>query len=191
MSRTPSTARMLSIADALRVATLCVMALALPAATASAQTDDSRVNLTTFAGVALAPGAHPVAGVAVGLKPPSPVSPRPTPVSLEFEYALSRSDPAGGVPSIVTVSGNLLVQPSRQPSRLRIYGTVGGGLYVQLLNDRSSEANDAWNIGGGAKVALLGPLKFRMDYRAFFLGRINGEYHSNEHRFSVGMVLGF
>ena len=170
---------------ALRCATSCVVALMLSTASAPAQTWESPVNITAFAGAAMAPGPHPVIGVAVGLKP------RPTPVSLEFEYSRSRSDPAAGVPAIVTLAGNLVVQPLRQRSRFQFYGTFGVGLYVLLRDRQSSEANDARNIGAGAKIALVGPLKLRIDYRAFFLARIHGEYHSNEHRFYAGIVAGF
>jgi hypothetical protein len=176
---------------ALRYAMLCVMALTLPAALAVAQTPELPVNITAFGGVAMAPGPHPAIGVAVGVKSSGLLSRRPTPVSLEFEYARSRSDPAGGVPAIVTFAGNLLIQPLRQTSRRRFYGTIGAGLFVHLLDRRSSEANDAWNIGGGAKVTLAGPLKLRVDYRAFFLFPVSGEYHSNEHRFYAGIVAGF
>ncbi len=170
---------------ALRHAMFCLMALTLSAAPAVAQTRESPVNVTAFAGVAMAPGPYAAIGVAVGVRP------RPIPVSLEFEYSRSRSDPAAGVPAIATFAGNLLVQWPRQPSRFQFYGTFGLGLYVLLLDHHSSEANDARNIGGGAKVTLTGPLKLRMDYRAFFLAPIGGEYHSNEHRFYVGIVAGF
>ena len=78
-----------------------------------------------------------------------------------------------------------------QPSRFQFYGTFGVGLYVQLRDRGSSEANDARNIGGGVKITLAGPLKFRVDYRAFILARVNGEYHSNEHRLYAGIVAGF
>jgi len=165
--------------------TLCGILLTLSAAQAAAQ-PESGLNLTTFAGMAMVPGAHAVLGVAVGVKPRDQV-----PVSLEFEYARTRSDPAGGVPSIASFVGNILIHPSRHPPGLRIYGTIGAGLYVQILNRRSSEANDAWNIGGGIKIALAGPLQLRLDYRSFFLAPVTGEYHSNEHRVYAGITLGY
>jgi hypothetical protein len=82
------------IAFVLRCASLCLMALTLLAAPAVAQARESPVNITAFAGVAMAPGPHPAIGVAVGHKP------RPGPVSLEFEHWQSRRDPVAGAPAI-------------------------------------------------------------------------------------------
>jgi len=177
--------RLAIVAFALRCASLCVMALTLSAAPAVAQIRESPVNITAFAGVAMAPGPHPAIGVAVGHKP------RPGPVSLEFEYWRSRRDPAAGVPAIGTFAVNILTQPSRQRSRFQFYGTFGVGLYALLRDPQVSEVTEARNIGGGAKVTLAGPLKLRMDYRAFFLAKLDGDYPPNEHRFYVGIVAGF
>ena len=163
----------------------CLTALMLSTAGAMAQTPESPVNVTAFAGVAMTPDPHAAIGVAVGVRP------RPIPVSLEFEYSRSQSDPAAGVPAIVAFAGNLLVQLPVQPSRFQFYGTFGVGLYVQPLDNHSSEPNDARNFGGGVKVTLAGPLKLRMDYRAFRLAPIVGEYHSNEQRLYAGIVAGF
>ena len=157
---------------------------------AVAQTWESPVNITAFAGVAVASGPHQANGVAVGLKP------EPGPVSFEFEYSRSRRDPVAGVRAIETLACNILVQPSRQRSRFQFYGTLGVGLYAPLHDlshprgggvHQSSEPDSARNVGGGAKVTLAGPLKLRMDYRAFFLA--GGE--SNQHRFYVGIAAGF
>jgi hypothetical protein len=168
-----------------RSAILGVVALTLSAGAAGAQIRESPVSATAFVGTAMTPDPHVAAGVAVGVRP------RPTPLSLEFEYSRSGSDPAESVPAIVTLSGNLLLQWPVQPSRYQFYGTVGVGLYVLSLDGQSSEANDVWNIGGGAKIRLAGPLKLRGEYRAFRLAPIVGEYHSNEHRLYVGIVAGF
>jgi hypothetical protein len=180
--------RLAIVAFALRCASLCVTALTLSAAPAVAQTWESPINITTFAGMAVTSGPHPASGVAVGLKP------QPGPVSLEFEYSRSRGDTVSGPPAIATLAGNILVQ--RQRSRFQYYGTFGVGLYAPLPDlsrrrgggvHQTSEPDSARNIGGGAKVTLVGPLKLRMDYRAFFLaGR-----ESNQHRFYVGIVAGF
>lgn len=164
---------------------LAVMALTLSAAPAVAQTQESGVSITTLAGVAIAPGPHPATGIAVGLRP------QPGPISLEFEYSRSRSGVVGGEPGILTLAGNILVQPSRQRSRFQFYGTFGVGLYALPSGHDVSEPESARNIGGGTKIALAGPLKLRMDYRAFLLARLPGETHSNEHRVYVGIVAGF
>ena len=162
------------------------VALAAGVATpAVAQTRESPVNITAFCGVAMAPGPHPAIGVAVGHKP------HPGPVSLEFEYWRSWRDPIEGVPAIGTFAVNILTELSPRQSRFQFYGTFGAGLYALLHEDQVSEVTDARNIGGGAKVSLAGPLKLRMDYRAFFLTKLDGKDLSNEHRFYVGIVAGF
>jgi hypothetical protein len=165
-------------------ASLIVQGRTIATAAAITQTRESPVNVTAFAGVAMAPGPHAAIGVAVGVRP------QPGPVSLEFEYSRSRS-PAAGMPAIETFAGNLLVQLPTPPSRFQFYGTVGVGFYALLLNDHTSEPNDARNFGGGAKITLAGPMKLRIDYRAFRLTPLGGEYHSNEHRLYVGIVAGF
>jgi opacity protein-like surface antigen len=168
-----------------RHATSCLLALMLSSTAAVAQTRESPVNVTAFTGAATTPDPHAAMGVAVGVRP------RPLPVSLEFEYSRSRGDSTAGVPAVVTFAGNLLVQLPLRSSRLQVYGTVGVGLYRLSLDRHGSEPNDARNVGGGVKVALFGPLKLRVDYRAFRLAPIVGEYHSNEHRVYAGIVAGF
>ncbi len=167
-----------------RCIALAVLAiLALSVAPAMAQMEVP-VNVTAFTGVAMVPDAHRALGVAAGLILID------APIRLEFEYGRTGSDPATAVPEIRTFAGNFHVQP-RQPWRLQIYGTVGIGIYRMLLDHRSSEANDATNVGGGAKLSLVGPLKLRLDYRRFSLAAIRGQYHSNEHRFYAGITAGF
>lgn len=150
-----------------------------------AQGREARINATAFAGAAMTPDPHVAIGIAVGLRP------RPTPVSLEFEYSRSGSDPAEGVPAIVTFSGNVLLQFPVQASRYQFYGTFGVGVYGLSLDSKSSEPDGVWNFGGGAKITIAGPLKLRVDYRAFRLAPIPREYHSNEHRLYLGIVAGF
>src|SRR5438105_3322371 len=70
---------------AMRHAMFCLIALTLSTVAAVAQTQESPVNVTALAGVAMAPGPHAAIGVAVGVRP------RPIPVSLEVEYSRSRS----------------------------------------------------------------------------------------------------
>lgn len=157
-----------------------VMALTLFAAPAMAQPPDPPVSITACAGVTMGFGAHPSSGFAVALKP------HPGPVSLEFEYLRGRPHPVATGSGIATFAGNILVQPLHQRSRFQFYGTFGVGVY-SLVRDYQGSTDSARNVGGGAKVTLAGPLKLRMDYRAFFLA--GGE--SNQHRFYVGIVAGF
>jgi len=151
---------------------------------AVAQTPPPDVNLTAFVAAAMAPDAHAARGIGVGARP------QPGPLSIEFEYCRGRSDPMTGMPSIVTFAANLMVQvPVRR--RLQLYGTVGVGFYVIQSDLDTSEGNDGPNFGGGVKLALAGPVKLRIDYRAFHLAPIDGDYHSNVQRLSLGLVVGF
>jgi hypothetical protein len=170
---------------AVRHAIFSVIVLTFSTAPAVAQGREAPINATAFAGAAMTPDPHVAIGIAVGVRP------RPTPVSLEFEYSRSGSDPAERVPAIVTFSGNWLLQFPAQPSRYEFYGTLGVGVYVLSLDSKGSEPDSVWNFGGGAKITLAGPLKLRVDYRAFRLAPIPGEYHSNEHRLYLGIVAGF
>jgi hypothetical protein len=168
-----------------RHAIFSVIVLTLSTAPAVAQGWEAPINATAFAGAAMTPDPHVAIGIAVGLRP------RPTPVALEFEYSRSGSDPAEGVPAIVTFSGNVLLQFPVQASRYQFYGTFGVGVYGLSLDSKSSEPEGVWNFGGGAKITVAGPLKLRVDYRAFRLAPIPREYHSNEHRLYLGIVAGF
>ena len=158
------------------------MALTLFAAPAVAQPPDPPVSLTALAGVAIMFGTYPSTGFAVALKP------HPGPVSVEFEYLRSRSDPVASGSGIATFAGNILVQPLQQRSRFQFYGTLGVGLY-SVMRDYQGSTDSARNIGGGAKVTLAGPWKLRMDYRAFLLAGTGGEQLA--HRFYVGIAAGF
>jgi hypothetical protein len=169
----------------MRPAMFCLVVLTISSGRAAAQPAELPVNLTAFAGLAMAPDPHAALGVAVGVRP------RPGPVSLEFEFSRSRSDPASGVPAIMIFAGNILIQLPAQGSRFQFYGTFGGGIYFQLFDHHSGEPDDAPSFGGGVKVTLAGPLKLRMDYRAFRLAPMAGEYHSNEQRLYTGIVAGF
>jgi opacity protein-like surface antigen len=169
----------------LRHAIFSVIVLTLSTAPAVAQGWEAPVNVTAFAGAAMTPDPQVATGIAVGLKP------RPIPVTLEFEYSRSGSDPAAGVPAIGTFSANILLQFPVQASRHQWYGTFGVGVYGLSLDGEVSEPEGVWNVGGGAKIAIAGPLKLRVDYRAFRLAPIAGEYHSHVHRLYMGILAGF
>jgi len=53
----------------------------------------------------------------------------------------------------------------------------------------SSETSLAVNLGGGAKIRLLGPLRLRLDYRLFSLR--GDPLHDRYHRLYAGANLGF
>ena len=71
---------------------------------------------------------------------------------------------------------------------MQFYGTAGGGGYRETLFD-PGETYAGYNIGGGIKMSLAGPLRLRFDYRVFTL---KGEpRHANPQRFYAGINLKF
>ena len=65
---------------------------------------------------------------------------------------------------------------------------TGGGGYRETLFD-VSETNVGWNVGGGAKMKLVGPVRLRLDYRVFHL---QGQpLHPQVQRFYAGLNVKF
>ena len=141
---------------------------------------EAYADITAFIGVTPTPQNHVVRGFALGFGL--------LVVGFEFEYSNAVEDSVELLPSLSTGSGNIYVQTPVEISGIRIYGTTGGGFYRErLLADQ--ETHFATNIGGGAKIRLVGPLKLRLDYRVF---RLNGEpIHQTYHRFYAGANLAF
>ena len=73
-------------------------------------------------------------------------------------------------------------------ARMQFYGTIGGGVYRETL-DEASETNVGINLGGGVKVTLIGPLRLRFDYRVFTLQ--GAPRHEKPQRFYAGINLKF
>ncbi|MCA1583810.1 MAG: hypothetical protein LC791_03210 [Acidobacteria bacterium] len=137
-------------------------------------------DLTAFLGVSPTPETRSARGVAVGFGLLI--------VGFEFEYASLAEDERDFAPSLRTGFGNVLVQTPIEISGVSLYGTVGGGIFRERLNDRQ-ETSFGTNLGGGVKIRLLGPLRARVDYRIF---RLNGDpLHDVYHRFYVGANLAF
>ena len=65
----------------------------------------------------------------------------------------------------------MLLQTPVEIFRTQFYGTTGGGVYRERLGVRQ-ETHFGTNVGGGAKIRLVGPLRVRLDYRIF---RLQGE----------------
>lgn len=140
----------------------------------------AHADLTAFLGVSPTPETRLARGVAVGFGLLI--------IGFEFEYASIAEDETDFSPSLRTGFGNVLVQTPIEISGVSLYGTVGGGVFRERLDDRQ-ETSVGTNIGGGAKIRLLGPLRARLDYRLF---RLNGDpLHDVYHRFYVGANLGF
>ena len=109
-------------------------------------------------------------------------------VGFEFEYANADEDLVEGLPSLQTGSGNVLVQTPVELLRTQFYGTTGGGVFRERLGAQQ-ETHFGTNLGGGAKIRLVGPLRLRLDYRIF---RLQGEpLHQTYQRFYAGANLAF
>jgi opacity protein-like surface antigen len=127
---------------------LLVGLLAVPSSAAA--------DITAFLGVNPTPTNRAVKGFSIGTGLLI--------VGFEFEYAHSNEDIMEGSPSLRTFMFNGLVQTPVPIAGMQFYGTAGGGVYRETLND-NSETNAGVNLGGGVKMTLIGPLRLRLDYR--------------------------
>ncbi len=109
-------------------------------------------------------------------------------VGFEFEYGHSRENLEELAPSLRTFMFNGLLQTPIPIAGMQFYGTAGGGVYRESLND-NSETNFGINVGGGVKISLVGPLRLRLDYRVFTLQ--GDPRHSKPQRFYAGLNLKF
>jgi len=151
-------------------AVLLVLGLARPAS----------ADITGFLGFSPTPETHGARGFAVGFGV--------LVVGFEFEYSSVSEDEVDGAPSLRTGSGNILIQTPIEVSGIQLYGTLGGGLYRERL-DEQQETSFATNFGGGAKIRLAGPLRLRLDYRLFHLS--GDPLHETYHRLYAGANIGF
>jgi hypothetical protein len=140
----------------------------------------ARADLTAFIGANTTPANRNVKGLAVGAGL--------LVVGIEFEYATTAEDVAAQAPSLRTGMGNVLLQTPVPLFGIQPYFTVGAGLYHEALGEQS-DTGFGTNTGGGAKIALLGPVRLRVDYRVFALG--SKAQASPAHRIYVGLNLGF
>jgi hypothetical protein len=125
-------------------------------------------------------------------------------VGLEFEWSQTGGDDLGdgecvaiggvrGVctPALATGMGNVLLQTPRGLLPVQLYATVGAGAYRARYE--AVDENDygfGTNVGGGAKIELIGPLRLRVDYRVFNLS--GGDLvDSTPQRIYVGANLAF
>jgi hypothetical protein len=109
-------------------------------------------------------------------------------VGFEFEYTHSDEDLTRAAPSLRTFMFNGLLQTPVPIAGMQFYGTMGGGVFRETLND-VSETNLGINIGGGVKMTLAGPLRLRLDYRVHTLH--GSPLYSNPKRFYAGINLKF
>jgi hypothetical protein len=150
----------------------CVVLLLIPSRASA--------DITGFLGVNTTPTSRPVKGFAIGVGLII--------VGFEFEYAGTNEDVSELAPGLRTFMFNGLLQTPFPIAGMQFYGTAGGGVYRETLND-DSETHVGVNIGGGAKISLLGPLRLRLDYRVFTLK--GDPRHSRPQRFYAGLNLKF
>ena len=147
-------------------------------------------DLTAFLGRASAPETRAASGFAIGTGLLI--------VGFEFEYGsiqerlrTSDIDVVEDAPAIKTYMFNGLLQTPVPIARMQFYGTLGGGAYHETLSidPGNDETNFGTNIGGGAKITLVGPLRVRLDYRVFSLR--GTPRHTTVQRFYAGVNLKF
>jgi hypothetical protein len=137
-------------------------------------------DITAFLGITPTPENHAVRGLAVGLGLLI--------IGFEGEYANVAENEDDLLPGLQTFSGNVLLQTPIEVSGVQLYATAGAGGYRERLLERQ-ETHLASNLGGGAKIRLLGPLRVRVDYRVF---RLQGDpLHQTYQRFYVGGNVSF
>jgi hypothetical protein len=135
-------------------------------------------DLTAFIGANTAPSNRPVRGLAVGLG---------LLIGFEFEFAETSEDREEEAPALRTGTASALLQPPIPVAGVQPYLAFGFGLFRERLNGED-ENGVAVATGGGLKVRLAGPLRLRIDYRAF---RLRDARHSPAHRIYAGMNLAF
>jgi hypothetical protein len=138
----------------------------------------ARADITAFLGVSPTPSNHAVKGFGVGVGLLI--------VGFEFEYSHLSEDDLEQLTGLKTYSGNVLVQTPT--SNVQLYGTVGAQGYQENLGNLQ-ETHFGTNIGGGAKIKLLGPIRLRLDYRVFKLQ--GSPLHDVYQRFYAGANLKF
>jgi hypothetical protein len=164
------------IVAARRALTLAALTALVVAATAR----PARADATAFIGATLSPANRPVKGVAAGVSLLI--------VGFEFEYADTSEDSSAQAPSLQTGMANILLQTPGALFGFQPYLTSGIGIYHEALGGQS-DLGLGMNAGGGVKIALVGPLRLRLDYRVFRLG--SGALTSPAHRMYAGLNLAF
>jgi opacity protein-like surface antigen len=138
----------------------------------------ARADITGFIGADLTPTNRRVLGGAFGIGL--------LVIGFEGEYAFTPDDPKASAPSLTTGMGNVLLQTPVAIFGVQPYFTTGAGLYRETLGIHQ-DTSFGFNTGGGAKIALIGPLRLRVDYRVFKLG--SDALYSPAHRIYVGLNL--
>jgi len=106
----------------------------------------------------------------------------------EFEYGSSPESAEDLAPSLRTGMGNVLLQTPFAIFGFQPYFTTGAGGYQETLAARE-HIDFGFNTGGGVKVNLFGPVRLRVDYRAFRLA--DDALYPTAHRLYAGLNLKF
>jgi hypothetical protein len=167
---TPVFGKSRSVASVLTLAVVLLAASATPA----------RADITAFLGLSPTPENHALKGFSAGLGL--------LVVGFEFEYANLSEDSFEQLPGLKTYAGNVLVQTPIPIKGTQFYATAGAEGYRETLGS-AQETHFGTNIGGGAKIKLLGPIRVRVDYRII---KLQGTpIHNVYQRFYVGANLKF
>jgi hypothetical protein len=137
-------------------------------------------DATLFIGSTTTPANRPAKGLAIGVGLLI--------VGFEFEYSDTAENLDERAPSLRTGMGNVLIQTPFPVAGMQFYATTGGGVYRERLGVLQ-ETHVGVNTGGGVKVALLGPIRARLDYRVF---KLRGDPRfGTVHRIYAGLNLAF
>ena len=157
---------------------LPVVACALVGLLCSAR--PARADITAFLGVSPTPDNRSARGFSAGLSLLF--------LGFEFEYSHLAEDTLEALPSLKTWSGNVLLETPMEIVGMKLYATAGAGGYREFLRG-VEEINAAVNVGGGAKIGLVGPFRVRVDYRVINLK--GSPLYTTYQRFYVGANLKF
>jgi opacity protein-like surface antigen len=140
----------------------------------------ARADVTVFTGSATSSSNRLTTGTAVGITLLA--------VGFEFEYATIKADTLQGAPNVRTGMANAFLQPPMAILGIHPYATTGVGFYRER-STTASQTGFGLNYGAGVKIALIGPLRARLDYRVF---KLRGTpQRSVIHRLYVGANLAF
>ncbi|HSK10792.1 MAG TPA: hypothetical protein VK911_14525 [Vicinamibacterales bacterium] len=156
------------------------LGLAVVVAIAVGVAAPASADITAFLGASTSPSTRQARGFALGTGF--------LVVGFEFEYAEVVEDLGDLAPGLRVGSVNGLLQTPIPVAGTQFYVTAGGGVYRERLGP-ASETNLAVNVGGGAKIRLLGPLRLRLDYRLISLR--GDPLHDRSHRIYAGANIGF
>lgn len=152
----------------------------LTLATLTALPSRADADITAFFGAGIGPETRSAKGISFGLTV--------VVLGFEVEYAdiSAKNDETRPAPRVQTGMVNAIVQ-TPTPG-VQLYGTAGVGAYRESWLGEH-ENNTAFNIGGGLKMSVLGPLKLRVDYRLFTLR--GNPVDKSVHRVYAGLNASF